>query len=217
MKVQISHDVPAGWDDYVSHYADASAYHRSAAVLIGKRAFGLRTFFATAYTECGDIAGVLPIVEQSSLAFGRFLSSPPFVTYGGVLSDKEDVAGKLVANVVELASSRNAKHIELRHKCSTAGPSLAERTDKVSMILQLPDNKGALAKSLGSKLRSQIRRAEREEPEVLLCRQELIADFYGVFAPSMHMLGTPVCPQRFFDVVLDAVGEIASIIVVRVN
>ena len=84
------------------------------------------------------------------------------------------------------------------------------------MVLELPANEELLAKSLGSKLRSQIRRAEREEPEVVWGGVELIPEFYDVFAAGMHFLGTPVYPRRFFESVMQAIDS-ASIIVVRVK
>jgi FemAB-related protein (PEP-CTERM system-associated) len=217
MKIEISRDIPDGWDDYVAGHPAATAYHTSGAALIANSAFGLRTYFLTASGDDGGISGTLPIVEQSSLVFGRFHSSLPFVTYGGALSDNECVTRELAARAGELARSRNARHVELRHRKATTGLSLPERNDKVSMVLRLPGDEDALAKTLGSKLRSQIRRAEREDPEVIWGREELIGDFYSVFAPSMHGLGTPVYPRSFFEVVLTAMGDRASIIVVRVK
>jgi hypothetical protein len=38
-----------------------------------------------------------------------------------------------------------------------------------------------------------------------------------VFAAAMHELGTPVYPRRFFDVVLEALGGLAIVLVVRVQ
>jgi hypothetical protein len=40
--------------------------------------------FLTARGKCGELAGVLPLVEQSSAFCGRFLVSLPFFTYGGI-------------------------------------------------------------------------------------------------------------------------------------
>ena len=217
MMIEISRESPNGWDEYVAGHPDATAYHKSDAVLIGNRAFGLRTHFLAALGDEGRISGVLPIVEQSSLVFGRFHSSLPFVTYGGALSDNENITQALAAKAAELARDRNAKHVELRHKKDATSLSLPKRNDKVSMVLRLPDDEDQLANNLGSKLRSQIRRAEREDPEVIWGGQELIEDFYRVFAPSMHSLGTPVYPRSFFEVVLAAMGGRASIIVIRVK
>lgn len=217
MKIEVSCEVPAGWDEYVGSHPEATAYHRSPAVLIGQVAFGLLTRFMVARGDSGAITGILPVVEQSSIVFGRFHSSLPFFTYGGILSDNENISQELATRAGEFAAERKAKHVELRHKREVAGLTLAERLDKVSMVLTLPGDEDALSKALGSKLRSQIRRADREEPVVVWGGKELVQEFYDVFSPSMHGLGTPVLPRKFFDIVVDAMGDRAAILIVRVN
>jgi FemAB-related protein (PEP-CTERM system-associated) len=216
MLIEVTPEPPARWDAYVEGHPDATAYHRAAAVLIGRNAFGLRTVFLAASDGDGHVRGVLPLVEQSSLMFGRFLVSLPFVTYGGILADDDVVAGVLAARAAALGRERRASHVELRHAAPQPGIELPERLDKVSMVLALPADEEALAKGLGSKLRSQIRRAEREQPEVVWGGAELIPQFYQVFAAGMHQLGTPVYPRGFFGVVCAALGERCRLLVVRV-
>ena len=165
----------------------------------------------------GGITGILPLVEQSSVVFGRYLISVPYLTYGGLLSDDSDVSARLAARAAELGRERRAGHVELRQSAPVTGLPWAERLDKVSMVLELPDSEQALGKMLGSKLRSQIKRAERETPEVVWGGLELVQDFYEVFASSMHQLGTPVYPRRFFEVVCRALTHESKILVVRKN
>lgn len=217
MRISIAATAPAGWDEFVLEHPQASACHRAAAVAIGQRAFGLETFYLSAADDAGRLTGVLPLVEQSSVIFGRFLSSIPFFTYGGVLARDPQVAAALAARAGELARERRAKHVELRHDAPLAGLGFAERLDKLSMVLPLPADEAALSRQLGSKLRSQIKRAERENPEILWGGAELLGDFYQVFARSMHELGTPVYPRRFFDVTLEALRDVLEVLVVRVR
>ena len=158
---------------------------------------------------------MLPLVEQSSLLFGRFLSSVPFFTYGGVLADDTTTARELRARAAQLGAAREARHVELRERESDPDCDLALRTDKVSMLLELGASEEALLKGLGSKLRSQINRAERENPKVHVGGAELLADFYSVFAENMHELGTPVYPLRFFANALAAFGPAARVFVIR--
>lgn len=74
-------------------------------------------------------------------------------------------------------------------------------TDKVTFDLVLPADPEALGQALGSKLRSQIRRADREPIVVRIGSDELLGSFYQVFAENMRDVGTPVYPMRFFDAV----------------
>lgn len=216
MHVEVSIDAPQGWDDYVNRHELATAYHRAEAVKIGARAFRLRTTFLTAY-EGKRIVGVLPLIQQASRIFGRYLISLPFMTYGGILGDNVEVVSALAECAVREAQERRVDHIELRHTLALPDLKFAERTDKVSMILSLPKSEQELSKQLGAKLRSQIKRGEREQPELLWGGAELIPDFYKVFAPAMHALGTPVYPRRFFNVAFDALRNVSEILVLRLN
>ena len=217
MRIESTSVAPQGWDAYVSAHPLGSAHHRAAAVQIGSKCFGLRATFIAALDPLGRPVGVLPLVEQSSALFGRFLCSVPFFTYGGILADDAAIAASLAQRAIEHARERRCDHVELRHTAPVAGLELAERLDKVSMVLQLPASVEALSKQLGSKLRSQIRRADREKLEVQWGAQELIGEFYGVFAPAMHSLGTPVYPRRFFEIALRAWGELAAVLIVRMH
>jgi serine/alanine adding enzyme len=217
MRISIAATAPAGWDEFVQAHPEATAWHRSAAVDIGTRAFGLKAFYLSASDDSGALAGVLPLVEQSSLLFGRFLSSVPFFTYGGILARDAEVAARLATRAGELGRERRAKHVELRHSAPLAGLPLAERLDKVSMVLPLPADEAALSKQLGSKLRSQIKRAEREQPTIHWGGAELLPEFYRVFARAMHELGTPVYPPHFFATTLAALGDRADVLIVRMR
>jgi FemAB-related protein (PEP-CTERM system-associated) len=96
-------------------------------------------------------------------------------------------------------------------------PAYPASLDKVSMVLALPGTKDELAKRLGSKIRSQIRRAEREKPQVRFGHAELLGDFYRVFCSVMRDLGTPVYPKRFFEAVFDALGTRAAAAVIYLD
>lgn len=209
-----SESAPADWDEYVRVHPDANACHTAAAVRIGAEAFGLRTHFVTVRGDDGRLVGALPLVEQGLIPWTRTLVSLPFCTYGGPLADNDDSLIALVEGAEQVARERRAKRIVLRPACPMPVIQRAESLYKVSMVLQLPDTKDALAKRFGSKLRSQIRRAESAAPEVRIERAEQIDEFYPVFCGVMRDLGTPVYPRRFFYVAMDALRQNASMFVI---
>ena len=213
----VSEAAPAGWDDYVRAHADAGAFHLAAAVSIGARVFGLRTHFLAARDDSGRLVGALPLVEQMLLPRVRTLMSLPFCTLGGPLAEDDRALAALLSAAEQLAEQRRARRIVLRLARSMPSIPYAESLDKVSMVLELPADRDQLAKRLGSKLRSQVRRAERANPEVRFGRAELLDDFYTVFCSVMRDLGTPVYPRRFFDAVLDALGDAATVVVIWVD
>jgi FemAB-related protein (PEP-CTERM system-associated) len=214
MLTEVSISPPAGWDAYVASHPAGTAYHRAKAVEIGRECFALPVSFVSCRDVNSRLVGILPLVEQSSLLFGRYLTSVPFFTYGGILADGDDAVASLMEGAMSLARSRRADHVELRHSAPLS-LSLPERLDKVSMVLDLPDSPEALAKRLGSKLRSQIKRADREQSQVVWGGKEILDEFYAVFSSTMHRLGTPVYPRKFFDIVFDALDRAVSVIVVR--
>jgi len=208
---------PADWDDYVRAHPDAGVFHLAQAVSIGARVFGLRTHFVVARDGNGRLVGALPLVEQLLIPRVRTLVSLPFCTLGGPLAEDDRALEALVSATEQLAGQRRARRVVLRLARPAPGIPYTESLDKVAMVLELPADRDELGKRLGSKLRSQVKRAERASPEVRIGRQELLDDFYRVFCSVMRDLGTPVYPRRFFDAVLDALGEAATVVVIRVN
>jgi FemAB-related protein (PEP-CTERM system-associated) len=144
----------------------------------------------------------------------RCLVSLPFCTYGGPLADDDESRTSLVRRADALGEQRRAARIILRGVGEMPMPGYAAALDKVAMVLPLPATKDELAKRLGSKIRSQIRRAEREQPQVRFGHAELLGDFYKVFCSVMRDLGTPVYPRRFFEAVFEALGQLATAVVI---
>jgi len=207
---------PAGWDAYVDRHPQASAYHRSEWPRAVARLFRLGSWFMSAHGPDERLCGVLPLVRQKSLLFGDRLTSLPYFNYGGALADDAAIRRALMERAAELCRELGADQVEFRD----VEPPPVEwpvRTDKVTMVLDLPDSVEALDRQLGSKLRSQVKRALREQPELRVGGAELLDDFYGPFCEVMHELGTPVYPRRFFETLLAAVPSACTLVSVRIG
>jgi serine/alanine adding enzyme len=214
IRVTVSPAAPGDWDGFVDAQAASSVYHRSALVQVGARAFGLRTLFLSARDASGALAAALPLVEQKSPLFGHFFTSVPFFNYGGVVGVDEVASARLVDEAGRLSLAAGARHLELRHVNPLPGAALPQRLDKVSMVRELPPDMAQLLTQMGSKLRSQVKRADRENPVLRTGGVELLDDFHAVFAPVMRDLGTPVYPKKFFRHVLEALGERGRVLIV---
>lgn len=202
----------AGWDDFVTARPAASVYFFSGWALLARDVFGHRPYFLEARDATGALVGILPFIQQKSL-LGNFATSLAFFNYGGVLCDDPHVAQPLMERARQLAQDAGCAYLELRDVQPRTGAWIT-RTDKVSMVLDLPDTFAALSQQLGSKLRSQAKRTEREEPAVRIGGAELVGDFYAVFASNMRDLGTPVYPRRFFDAILQRFAPQCRVIVI---
>lgn len=216
VRIDITNAVPPGWDDFVAASARASVYHRSPWLQVIAEVFGHKVFYLTARSAAGELRGVLPLVQQRSVAFGNFLTSIPFYNYGGALGESEAVVSSLMQRGCELSRELSCSYIELRDVEPRSGPWHV-RTDKVTMVAALPADEAALSKQLGAKLRSQIKRAEREGPSVQTGGIELLDEFYDVFCRNMRDLGTPVYPRVFFRAILTHCASQCLLVVVRRN
>lgn len=213
MNVAISNSPAADWDAYVANHPGASVYHSMGWAALVAHLFAQRACFIEARDAQGKLQGVLPLVEQSSVLFGRSLTSLPYFNYGGALGDSPEVVQALMDRARQLASETGCRYLELRDTQMQPG-TWSLRTDKVTLLRDLPASTEALAQQLGAKLRSQTRRADRESPLTRVGGVELLDDFYDVFCRNMHALGTPVYPKRFFAALLKRFADNCVLLVV---
>jgi FemAB-related protein (PEP-CTERM system-associated) len=176
-----------------------------------------------------SIRGVLPLVHFRYSIFGNCLVSLPYVDSGGVLASSKEAEDALLSEAIRLGREVRATRIELRHEhplesCGNLSvpcdgetlepPKLAIRSDKVRMILNLPDSSKVLMKSFKSKLRSQIARPLKEGLTSRTGGPELLADFYRVFLVNMRDLGSPVHSAELMQHVLSEFAERSRILVI---
>jgi hypothetical protein len=195
-------DTPsADWDAFVTQAPAANLTHLSGWTELAREVFGHRTLFIEARDASGTLTGVLPVVQQRHWLLGNFATSVAFFTYGGAIAADPAVAERLMGRAAEAVESLGCRYLEFRDTQERFGP-WKRRCDKVALQLDLPRTFEDLGKRLGSKLRSQVKRAEREGLERRIGSVDLLDDFYAVFAENMRDLGTPVYPKRFFEAIL---------------
>ena len=203
----------AAWDRYVEKTPGACGYHRMAWLRIITSAFDHPVYPLAVYNGA-DITGILPLVFVAGWLFGRFLVSVPFVNYGGVLADDKASACALLREAQALRERLGAQSVELRHT-GEPGLGLPARGHKVSMVLPLPETPERLWSGLKDKVRNQVRKAQKNELEVVEGHAELLDDFYRVFCINMRTLGTPVYGRIFFEQILHQLPNGIRILAVR--
>lgn len=206
----------ADWDDYVTGREGSSNYHRYGWRRVIEKSFGHRSFYLSARKQNGSICGILPLVHMKSQLFGNFLVSLPFFNYGGMLCDDDQTGALLVAESRYLLARQRAGYAEFRH-LQRSLESAETRQHKVSMILDLKRTEDEQWKSLGSKVRNQVRKAEKCGLTAVSGGSELLDDFYQVFARNMRDLGTPVYPAGFFRNILETFPDSTRILAVRLG
>jgi FemAB-related protein (PEP-CTERM system-associated) len=167
-------------------------------------------------TENGTTRGILALGYVRSLLFGRFLVSLPYVNYGGPIADDDHIAGLLLDRAVQLTHELKVRYLELRSESVHVHPMLTGRAcDKVNMRRALPASADELWQRLDSSVRNQVRKGRKHELTVHWGGEELLREFYDVFARNMRDLGTPVYSKMLFQMTLHAFKDRAEICVVR--
>ena len=196
--------VAADWDPVVRSQPNWSPFHLLAWRDIIARVFGHPTIYLAARQDAA-LVGVLPLVLVRSPIFGRFLVSMPFVNYGGPLGGADAVRA-LADEAVAIATAERVKLLELRSRVELP-LALPVSHRKITVVLDLPSGSPeTLFKSFDSKLRSQVRRPQKEGIEVRFGRDQ-VDPFYRVFSQHMRDLGTPVLSRRLFTSLAEVFGD----------
>jgi serine/alanine adding enzyme len=199
LRVERVEGEPAEWDRFVRASPEGTFCHLGAWRPIMEEALGHRCTYLAAVGAGGEWRGVLPLVRVRSPIFGHYLVSMPFLNYGGPIGTPAAVAA-LAGAALEEARRTGADLLELRTRRPLGG-DLAISDRKITVLLPLPETAEALFREgFPAKLRSQIRRAQREEMEVRFGMEQAPA-FYEVFRRNVRDLGTPVLPARLFEAI----------------
>jgi FemAB-related protein (PEP-CTERM system-associated) len=200
LSVSLFAGTPAEWDGFVRSQPGWTHFHLHAWRSIYERVAGHECLYLAARDGGGGLVGVLPLVRVRSLLFGHYLVSQPFVNYGGPLGSVAAVQ-LLVAAAVERAANDGVKLLELRSR----GPlaiDLPVSHRKITVVLDLPNSSEALFKKFDAKLRSQVRKPQKEGVTVRFGPDQ-VAPFFEVFAAHMRDLGTPTQPRRLFEAIAE--------------
>ena len=204
------------WDAFVTGTPASCLYHLYGWGDVIAETFGYRPIHLAATSSASELLGILPLVHLKSHLFGRMLVSLPYFNYGGICAERADVRDALFEAAVRVAKERRSDFLEIRHEDDWR-QDLPRKTSKVAMRLRLPGSSPELWKALGSKLRNQIERPQKEGMTAVVGREELLDDFYLVFATNMRDLGTPVYPRAFFSNILRTFPERTWIAAVYLN
>ena len=196
----------AAWDEYVNGHKNASPYHRFAWVLSIEQAYQHQNVSLIAFDN-DEIVGVLPCVKMQKPLGKVNYCSLPFCDIGFALANDDGITKALQSEALTLLQKNNGNSFDYRDTAeATDDTDLAGK--KVRMVLPLPDNAEALLAGFKSKLRSQIRKAEKNGLNcVIASNQKNIDDFYQIFAINMRKLGSPVHSKKWFEALFTHYAE----------
>jgi len=194
----------ARWNRYAHMHPHATPYHNFAWVESVEQAYGHPN--ASLIALDGDkVIGVLPVIKMQVPFSGHYYCSLPYCDMGYAIGDSEQIITALLDKLRNMKDESGAKKIEYRDTSETTILRTEEALQgkKVSMFLPLPETSDELLKSFKSKLRSQIRKAEKNGLNYQTGNsQQLIDEFYQVFINNMRKLGSPTHSKAWYDSLL---------------
>lgn len=194
------------WDDFARQQPGFTHFHLHGWRTVLEKVFGHQCLYLEQRNPEGRLEGVLPLVRVKSAIFGHYLVSMPFLNYGGPLGTDAAIL-TLTGMAVEEARRSGAKLLELRSRVPL-GVDLPVSHRKITVLLDLPGNTDALMKALPAKLRSQVRRPQKEGVTMRFGPDQ-VTPFFQVFSRHMRDLGTPTLPSRFFETIAATFPESA--------
>jgi len=194
-QVKSAADIEA-WQHYVQNNPRCSAYHDYSIRDCITTSMSHHSVYLLAIDNQNTVQGIFPCVQLRSKLFGNLMVSVPFFNYGGPVGNSDDAEQLLIEEMIKYARKRNATSLEMRDVKPRG--NFPFKSDKVAMILALPEQADRLWESIGSKVRAQIKKAQRYNLQTHFGKTELLDDFYTVFSQNMRDLGTPVYSKDFF-------------------
>lgn len=200
------------WDAFVLSRPEGTFFHRTGWRKIFREVFRLDPHYLLAERDA-EIVGVLPLVFQNSLLFGRALLSLPFCVEGGPLALDAEADAALTAAAIALQQEAGAPYLEFRCRTATHDGWTARKDLYATFCRPLsPDDKDNLA-AIPRKQRAVVRKTLESG-----LRSEVngdISDVFQVYSESVRNLGTPVFPKRYFSLLREIFGKDCDTVTIR--
>jgi len=186
----------SAWDNYVENSKNGTFFHKAGWKTIIEEGVGHKTYFLFA-EEGGEITGVLPMAEVSSVIFGKSLVSTPFCVYGGAIANDDKTMDMLYQRASEIAKELKVDYFETRHskgKYREWPEKDLYVTFRKEMSPDPEENMAAIPRKQRAMVRKGIKAGLRTEIT------ENVDDFYKIYSLSVRNHGTPVFSKKYFKV-----------------
>lgn len=164
----------------------------------------------------GNQEGLLALTHVRHPAFGNYLTTAPFASYGGFLAASPEARTGLFSEANRLAQSLGVDYVLARYEEGGESPpeGWVQYSGYATYRIGLPAKADALLPSYSSDHRNHIRKSLRKGFSIRFGRQELLQDAYEAIARSMHELGSPYHSPQYLKAMLENLGEKLEFVVV---
>lgn len=190
------------WDTFVHAHSTPTPYQLFGWPIAIEKTYNFKSISFLAESD-NKISGILPTTLFNIPLGSSSLISLPYCDVASTLTTDEYTGEALLNYAITYAENNNISNIVIRGKIpknysSKNAFSLSQTRDKVRMILKLPASPDELWSTFKSKLRSQIRKAEKNNL-VFRFANKNTNDFFKVFSHNMRDLGSPVHSPMLFQ------------------
>lgn len=202
----------AEWDEFVTAAPQGSIFQLSAWARVVKRVLGHRQYQIIA-RRGGRVTGVFPISYVRNPILGNCLVSSPLAVYGGICAADEESYHALLRAGSDLARDLGVGYLEMRNRIEAFPSNLPGRDLYVTFTQDLTPGADALLKALPRDTRYAARKGQKAG--LTWCEDLTEAEFYEIYAHSVHRLGTPVFSKKLFTALGQEFGKQVRIFGVR--
>ena len=196
------------WDAFVRACPDATFFHLSGWQKVIEQAFGIKTWFYYVQQD-GQIQGVLPLAEIKSRLFGHSLGAMPFCVYGGpaTIGDQAAVRAMLDGAADALAKQLGVGHLEYRGMQRFHPDDASWHTKELYVTFRKAisaddeENLNAIPRKQRAMVRKGIKLGLKGVVE------DNVDRMFEAYATSVHRLGTPVFPKKYFALLQQTFGD----------
>jgi len=204
----------AEWDTYVMRHPQATFFHLTGWQHVVEKTFAYRSFSCAARCH-GQITGVLPLFLVRHLPFGYALVSVPLAVYGGICADDVGSRDVLLSYAQSLARQLQVHYLELRQLEPVRDLPVKELY--VTFRKAIDSNPAKNMAAIPRKRRRMVRQGDKYSLRACVGGEELLKEFYQIYAHSVRNLGTPVYPCKLFEYFLQEFGPACRIFAVFHN
>lgn len=188
------------WDEIAGSHKDHTVFHHSAWARVLAETYGHQPFYLKISVQDTEVA-LVPLMEVNSRITGRRGVSLPFSDFAGPLWADPHQASVVYAALLDLAASRDWKHLEIRGDLiPPAGAKSFQTYD--SHHLDLRQGTASIFQHLDPSVRRAIRKSESSGIQVTVERsQKAMEDFYQLHGRTRRRHGLPPQPFAFFEAI----------------
>lgn len=160
--------------------------------------------------QAGDeVTGWLALVRVKHPAFGDYLVTSPFGSYGGFAYASVAARDGLLEKAQALANELGVEHVDVRFEAGGETPPAGWVGHPIyaTYRVNLASDPNALLSAYSSDHRNHIRKSMKKGFSMRFGHLDLLPDAYEGLARSMHELGSPYHNQKYLHGLAQALGD----------